>query len=181
MSADFSTEIKMRGSRDDYAALLRLLKYYIIDQQDAYRRGGNVWFFDEEYFFDDIAYETIEDYDEKYNGEFKGLDINEEMVDCFIEQNIIHGELSLSLSGPYGRFGGQIDEIDFFERLADLIPTCWFCGEIYGSDPGGEQTENAELKDGILTLQFSYREYGDNDPDSWGKIYDPSTKTYQNQ
>ena len=179
MSADFTTEIKMKGTREDYGALLRLLKYYTIDQQEAYCNGEDVWYFDESYLFNDIAEETIDDYYETYNAEFFGIEITDEMVDVFIKQNESDGKISLMLSGPYGRWNGPIDEIDFFERLADLTPTCWFRGVIDGFNPGGEQTATAELKDGVLTLQFTYKGYEDDDPDSWGKIYDPATKTYK--
>ncbi len=181
MSADFTTEIAMKGTREEYGALLRLLKYYTIDQQEAYRNGEDAWYFDESYLFDDIAEETIDDYYETYNADFFGIEITDEMVNVFIEQNETDGKLSLFLDGPYGRFGGPIDEIDFFERLADTVPTCWFSGKIDGSDPGGEQTAAAELKDGILSLQYTYREYGDDNSASWGKTYDPGTKTYRIQ
>ena len=186
MSADFTTTLEIKGTKEECLEIMKVLCYYANDRQKQYREQRDCWY----------LYTT--------------LDTPENEVEkCWKS-----GEMHLTLSGPYGIMNGPgVDDIDLFERIADVAPTCYFRGSISGWDTGGDASKEAELKAGKLFLKSSYSafgegeyddefdedeeaddefedeeeideddgigEAGESDNEKWDIIYDPRAKEYQ--
>lgn len=134
MSADFNTELTVRGTKEEYLAILKVLHTYADERYQQYREQRNCWYLD------------------KKIGE-----VTEKTLESFLK----NGVFSILLSGPYGVMNGPVtDEVDLFERLADAAPGCSFEGSISGWDPGANQRINAKLANGLLYLRYMYREFG---------------------
>lgn len=151
---------------------MKVLYFYANDRQEQYRKNRDCWYLDETFGSPE-----------------------EEVEECWKS-----GEMSLMLSGPYGIMNGPVgDVIDLFERIADAAPSCHFYGSISGWDAGGDQSLDAELKNGLLYLRSSFSEFCEddfededfedeefeeetdedvNDVDAWDTVYDPKTKSY---
>lgn len=167
MSADFNTELTVRGTKEEYLAILKVLHTYADERYQQYREQRNCWYLD------------------KKIGE-----VTEKTLESFLK----NGVFSILLSGPYGVMNGPVtDEVDLFERLADAAPGCCFEGSISGWDPGAEQGIDAKLENGQLYLRYTYKEFGgewddeeedDGDEDEeagdadWDTVYDPVTHAY---
>ena len=172
MSADFTTSLRVEGTKEECLEIMKVLYFYANDRQEQYRKKRDCWYLDE-------TFDSPE----------------EEVEECWKS-----GEMSLMLSGPYGIMNGPVgDVIDLFERIADVAPSCHFYGSISGWDAGGDQSLDAELKNGLLYLRSSFSEFGEdefededfedeefeeetdedvNDGDAWDTVYDPKTKSY---
>lgn len=177
MSADFTTTLEVRGTKEECTEIMKVLCYFTNDRYEQYRGKRDCWYLDE----------TLCAPEEEVKRRWK------------------EGEMSLMLGGPYGVWDGLLgDGIDLFERIADAAPACQFKGSISGWDPGAEQSLKAELKNGLLYLGSSYYEFGggfdeddeyfDDEDDeyfddeendetaeadvSWDRVYDPATKKY---
>ncbi len=136
MSADFTTTLEVRGTREDCKKILEILCYYANDRKKQYREQRDCWY----------------------------LDTTLDMPENELEKCWKSGEMHLTLSGPYGIMNGPgVDDIDLFERIADVAPTCYYRGSISGWDTGGDASKEAELKDGKLYLKSSYSAFGEDD------------------
>lgn len=155
MSADFTTTLNVKGSKEECLEIMKVLCHYANDRQEQYMEKRDCWYLDE----------SLESPEEELNEKWAS------------------GKMSIILSGPYGIFSQLEKDIDLFERIADAAPACCFFGSITGWDAGGDQSLVAELKDGLLYLRSFYGEYGDEtDEDEnaevWDTIYDPKAKKY---
>ncbi len=179
MSADFSTELTAKGTKEEYLKILEFFHHYADERQEQYRAKQDCWYLD-------LWGDTI--------GE-----ISEDNLTRFVED----GVFSIGFDGPYGIICGPItEEIDLFERLADAVPTCSFEGEISGFDNFGDQEIKAKLENGLLYMYSSrvdfeddeeYEEESDEEWDEdgegesngdtenieWDTIYDPCTHEYK--
>ena len=164
MSAEFNTQIRVKGTRENCEKILVCLRTYTEDRYVQYQIDKNCWYLEGDLSEDDDEY------------------IVSKKNKC---------EMELEFGGPYGVWNGPIgDEIDLFERIADVAPNCWLFGSISGWDSGADQSLEAELKDGLLYLRDSYEEFGcddeddehdedDETSDDWNKIYDPKSREYK--
>ena len=135
MSSDFSTELTVRGTKEAYLAILKVLHTYADERYQQYREHRNCWYLDKK--IGEVTEKTLENY-------------------------LKNGVFSILLGGPYGVMNGpMMDEVDLFERLADAAPGCSFEGSISGWDPGANQRIDAKLADGLLYLRVTYKEFGD--------------------
>ena len=135
MSSDFNTGLTVRGTKEEYLAILKVLHTYADERYQQYREHRNCWYLDEK--IGEVTEKTLENY-------------------------LKNGVFSILLSGPYGVMNGPVpDEVDLFERLADAAPSCSFEGSISGWDPGANQGIDAKLNNGLLYLRYMYKEFGD--------------------
>ena len=168
-AADFNTEISVKGTKEDYLSILKVLHLYADEREEQYRSKHDCWYLDG-----------------------KLGEINETALTSFVE----NGVLSVGFGGPYGVMNGTMeDEVDLFERLADAAPNCSFEGSVSGWDVGAEQGIDAKLENGLLYLRYSYKPFGEDDWDEeeddwddeedegpeedWSTIYDPISHKYQ--
>lgn len=91
-----------------------------------------------------------------------------------------------SAGGPYGCFG-SLEEVRFFEDIADAIPDASIEGYISRFDNGEHQAMSCKTEEGKLHLGYKWFMdenyyidiFGDcSDPDS-ESIYDPIEKKYE--
>ena len=175
MSADFNTELTVKGTKEEYLAILKVLHTYADERRQQYREQRNCWYLDG--MIGEDTEKAVEEYLEK-------------------------GVFSIGFSGPYGVMNGPVtDEVDLFERLADAAPGCSFEGSISGWNPGAERGIDAKLENGLLYLRYTYKEFGgkwdENDDDEddldeddeecegeeslgWDRVYDPISHQYNN-
>nr|WP_316618334.1 hypothetical protein [uncultured Ruminococcus sp.] len=155
MSADFTTTITVKGTNDDYLRVLEVLRLFTNERYKQYQEKKDCWY-------------------------LSGNEIQNVDLDKYVKGSI----MTVILDGPYGVINGPIgDCVDFFERIADVIPGCWFRGSISGWDAGGNQSIDAELRDGLLFLKSEYGEFREEESeenvgDVWDTVYDPKTKRY---
>ena len=179
MSADFSTELTAKGTKEEYLKILEFFHHYADERQTQYRAKRDCWYLD-------------------MWGEKIG-----EVSEAKLERYVKDGVFNIGFNGPYGIIGGPITEaIDLFERLADAVPTCWFHGSISGFDNYGDQEIEAKLENGLLFMssfednddydedcedewdedseEEDWDEDGDSNEDSkWDTIYDPIKHVYR--
>ena len=176
MSADFSTELTAWGSKEEYLKILEFFHHYADERQAQYRTNRNCWYLD--LWGDKIG------------------EVSEDRLTRFVKD----GVFSIGFSGPYGIINGPIVEVmDLFERLADVVPTCCFEGEISGFDNFGDQEIKVKLENGLLFKKTSWEDSesewdedgdeedwddGDADEESntdseWDTIYDPIKHQYR--
>lgn len=147
-AADFNTSIIVKGTQEECLKVLKVLRYYTNERQKQYDESSDCWYL---------------------LGDFE---LPEEVLKSFWKS----GTMKLDLGGPYGVWNGPLfDEVDLFEKIADAVPTCYFCGRISGWDAGGDQSIGAEFKDGKLHQEFKREDLEDEGDGSWDSIYDPNT------
>lgn len=169
MSADFTTTIKVKGTKEECLEIMKVLCYCSKEMEERHRKKRDCWYLG-------ASFDSPE---------------NE------VEKHWQSGIMKLEICGTFGAFG-SLEDVDLFQKIADAAPTCSFTGSISGWDSGGDQSQEAELKDGLLYFRSSYipfadEYYEDEDEDdeyedemdedrsgesAWDTVYDPKTKTY---
>lgn len=153
--AEFNTEITVKGSREEYLNVLKVLRYYSEDRYEQYSSHKDCWY-------------------------LSGVSLQDEDIDNYIKD----GSMIVAVSGPYGVWTDPFDNcIDLFEKIADAVPDCWFCGSVSGWDAGGEFELSAELKDSILYLKQVYHPHDAQQEQSdytFDRQYDPVKHIYFN-
>lgn len=175
MSAEFSTYLAVKGTKEECTAILKVLHSYADDRIEQYRKTRDCWYLDGEL------------------GE-----ISDKTASALMKKGIMR----VVFGGPYGVMNGPVsEEVDLFERVADAAPECSFEGNISGWDPGAEQGIDAKLENGLLYLRYIYKEFGEDEWDEddedewdedegegedkdevkegWDVIYDPGTHEYK--
>ncbi|MBP3195803.1 MAG: leucine-rich repeat protein [Butyrivibrio sp.] len=159
MSADFSTEINIKGSKKDCIKFLEWMKLFIDEKKSNYQSQNDGWYLEGE--------------------------LPEELQDALKKEGKNYS-ISIAFEGPYGFWNGPIKaEIDLFERIADLVPDIWLDGKIYGWDSGAKQSIEVLMENGLLYMKNKYDSLGENedenedDGQAWDTIYNPKTKSYQ--
>lgn len=147
--ADYNTEITVKGTTEDFSAILKVIAQFTKERNDIYFDSAEI-----------------------YKGATGVTDLlclsNEDIEKVVLSLN---PEIGISASGPYGSFG-LLDEVGFFERIAYAAPHSSFTGEIDGFDAGGDQTVKGVLSDGLLHLYYKYPDDGgwndeEDDEDEW--------------
>lgn len=184
MPADINTTIIVNGTKDQLIAFYKAAKRICEEKLQQYRTQRDCYYFD-------ICSMSCPPETNKLYLQSAAKDTIERFLSSVTDT------LLLEISGPYGCFNG-IDELAFFEPLAEAVPDCKFTGRIEGFDPGGTLLQIGELEAGILTLKYLYcddeEDWDDEDFDEedcddedfdeeepvWDEIakYDPLKKKY---
>ena len=132
MTADLNTELVVRGTNSEIAAVLRVIRAYAMKNGDIY----------------------LDSADLKTNMHKEDLRfLSDEQFEEILAE--VEGSVKIRASGPYGRFG-WIEDISLFEDLANAAPTVEFEGSIHGFASDVKQGANAELRNGILRIEYDY-------------------------
>ncbi|MBO5516679.1 MAG: hypothetical protein J6A42_01140 [Firmicutes bacterium] len=169
MSSDFSTSIKIKGTRAECLAFLRVMNTCVFDQGRQYDKTRDCWYLG--YYMDNS--ETPDDAE------------NEEILDRMYK----NGGIDFEMDGPWGVFPGTLFDVNLFERIADAAPSASFEGTMAGWDPGASYCTEAELKNGLLRMRHDHKEHSWDDDeeetdspersaDDWDTIYDPIQHKY---
>ena len=146
MSADFNTEIKAKGTKEELQNIINAVMGF-----NDFCKANN-----KEYHID-LEYLKLVDGDNAENF-ISGDKITEKEIADFLET--VKEELLISFEGPYGRFVRLI-EVCLFDYLAQAVPTICFEGEIYGFSGTADQTLKAVYKKGVLSVKDKYIDIDD--------------------
>lgn len=139
MSADFNTEILMKGTKEELIAMTNVLKSYVTEKQEQYNENR------------DCAYMRSV----RINGENYLDKLTDEQLEEVVEAS--NGSVEADAMGPYGVFG-LLEEVTLFEEMAEAAPMAWFDGQMSGFDAGGRQAKKGVLEDKQLHVYIDYPE-----------------------
>ena len=166
MSADFWTELTLKGTEEEIFSMLKVMRMYG-DKYEEYKKHHNCAYLENDY-------EGLSD------------------EDLLVHAKNAKGKLEIECSGPYGVFG-LLEEVALFKDLADAAPTASFTGLISGFDSGGDQELKGTLRAGLLKQYTKYpcdefdEDFDDEDDfDGGGRrskwddisVYNPVTKKW---
>ena len=122
----YCTEFTLKGKKKELLRVLKYLNNYNKNNEKVYLKFMSVLFesknlpegFDKSFDINDCIPSIS---DEEIEKKLKSLDDNEEYT------------VYIGATGPYGRFA-TIEDIGFFENLADISQDVTFKGEISGGD-----------------------------------------------
>ena len=142
--ADFNTEITVKGTSEEIAAILKVIAQYTKDNNDIY-------------------------FDSASAGKAEILSLSDDEIEKLALT--FDSKIDICASGPYGSFG-LLDEVSVFQEIAYAAPHSSIVGEADGFNAGGDQSMKAELSDGILHLYYKYPDDGgwedeEDDDDDW--------------
>ena len=126
MSVCYSTSLTVTAKKEDLIIILKFLNNYNKNNKEIYFNGMNVKFepktfpkdFNKNFYINDsISFISDEELEEN----LKNLDDNKEY------------SIYITADGPYGKFA-TLEEVSFFENLADFSLDITFTGEIVGGE-----------------------------------------------
>lgn len=139
MSADFNTEILMKGKKEELMAMTKVLKSYVTEKQNQYNEKR------------DCAYMmSVRINDENYLTE-----LTDEELEAVVETS--NETVNVAAMGPYGVFG-FLEEVRLFEDMAEAAPTAYFDGQMAGFNASGDQAKKGVLEDKQLHIYIDYPE-----------------------
>ena len=135
MSADFSTELQIGGSKKELRAALKVLIGFSNDE-DIYLDGVRIGKTNEKGTMDHSSCVYLRGFKSK------------EEIDKFLDS--LNGKMMVEAGGPYGHFG-MLEEVGLFTELADAAPDANIAGSISGFDEEGFlYEERLEFKNNYL-------------------------------
>lgn len=151
MTADFLTEIILKGSKSELLSMIKVLKEF----EDSGR----------EQFIENVCVQGR-------NNECYIADMDDDEIEAFISE--AGKKLTVQASGPWGDFYSPV-EVGIFEALAEAAPEAYFEGDI-----SGEAYEFFKVNGTLMNGMLSLTDCESGDVDSIKKrIYDPIAKTYR--
>ena len=119
MSADFTTTLKIKGTKEECLEIMKLLCYCSKEMEERYRKKRDCWYL------------------------WASFDSPEKEV----EQRWKSGKMELVMCGPYGVLSGaMLEGVDLFERIADVAGAARFSGKIDGFSGSEDYESKAEYK-----------------------------------
>lgn len=165
MSAELNTELKIQGTDEELLSMIKVLQSFATDNFKQYKNNYDCA------YLDNVTMDTDDDI-------IFLEDATDEAVKKIISES--DNELDLEISGPYGIFE-DLDEVGLFEKLADAAPNAYFYASVEGFLTGGDVSQKAVLKDGVLVLSSKMfdDDFGDEEPIFETNVaYNPITKEY---
>lgn len=163
-AADFSTTIRVSGSKEGIAKVLEVVKYYEEERIKQYQAG--------EPYVDYLEWVKVskgKEFSDKNASRLK------EIVDieAYVKE-LKKCEITITAEGPYGRGFATLDEIDLYNDIADkLDDTVEFEGYSYGFNIAGRQSLSVTYKGGKLEVDLEFKnadDYEDEEYDVEGTI-----------
>lgn len=155
MSADLNTYIKIRGTKEELLAMLKVIRLFATEKREQYNAKRDCGYLEDVTVACEAAEEDLEE-------------MTDEELAEFLERT--DKELTVYAQGPWGCFYHPA-EIGLFEEMADAAPNAAFEGGIDGFITGADVNCAAELKDGILYLSnFMIPD------EAWGEVYRKDVK-----
>ena len=152
MSADFNTEILMKGTKKELLAMTKVLKSYVTEKQEQYNKNR------------DCAYMISI----RINGENYLDKLTDEQLKEVVEN--ANGSVKADAMGPYGVFG-LLEEVTLFEEMAEAAPMAYFDGLMSGFNVGGDQAKKGVLENKLLYLYIDYPDDDFDDEDDFDDKY----------
>ena len=168
MSAEFFTEIEMKGTPEELTAILKALQLFATERKKQWSKTG------------DCAYVEYVQVEEDPSGQ--AIDkLKEDELAALVEE--MGDTLHVSFSGPWGVRG--MKKAGVFQAMAEAAPNAWFEGNVNGIISGADVDIYTSLEDKMLYVSESYPPFGSDDEDeaedeeAW--FYNPITKQYGEQ
>lgn len=126
MTVEFNFELVFKGTKDEIKNMVGVINSYNRDS--------------------DIRLEFVHINDK--------MVASSDMTDEYIESLVSLDNITITASGPYGRFD-QLKEVDIFQKIAECAPNAEFDGEIRGGTSYDTQTLIAKLESKLLKISIS--------------------------
>jgi hypothetical protein len=150
MSAEFNTEIKAKGTKEELFKIITAIFNF-----NAFSKKKNK-----------KSYAYLEDITITITGVKKaslfGDNIKENDIKDFVQ--LIKKEIKITAVGPYGDFS-ELSEVKLFEYIAEAAPTAYFKGCISGFSGSADQSIEGELTNSRLVIEQRYADSGDSEGD----------------
>ena len=168
MSAEFFTEIEMKGTSEELTAILKVLQLFATERKERWSKTR------------DCAYIEYVEVEEDPSGQ--AIDkLKEDELAALVEE--MDDTLHVNFSGPWGVRG--MKKAGVFQAMAEAAPNAWFEGNVNGFISGADVDIYTSLEDKMLYVSESYPPFGSDDEDeaedeeTW--FYNPIAKQYGEQ